>query len=162
MAQDELNRFLETAQELQIKGLHNNEKGEGKRKQENEVYEINSTESFNTDYSEVKFESLVDLANDLVNSDSDLIPIEKDKFVLDPNQELDLQIDQMIEKNEGFWHCKVCRRKSNSKRDLRRHTKTHIEGLSYICNVCNKVLSTRNALRQHKQNIHKDSLLLMQ
>ena len=43
MAQDELNRFLETAQELQIKGLHNNEKGEGKRKQENKANEIKSS-----------------------------------------------------------------------------------------------------------------------
>ena len=52
--------------------------------------------------------------------------------------------------------CKVCR-KEGRLTNIRDHIEAnHLEGITIPCNLCNKVLSSRNALGFHKSNKHKN------
>ena len=75
---------------------------------------------------------------------------------MNTNNEVDLQADQMMEKNEGMWNCKVCGKKSAKKQMIKRHTETHMEGVSHACHNCSKTFSTRNNLRIHISRIHSE------
>ena len=65
----------------------------------------------------------------------------------------DIQIEEMIVKNEGVWKCKVCG-KTATKTNIRNHAETHIEGMSHACNICSKTYPNRQALRVHISGIH--------
>ena len=74
----------------------------------------------------------------------------------DKNIELDLQIEKMIEKNEGIWQCKVCGNTCSARRDIKEHAETHIESVTHSCHVCNKTFANRNSLRCHIRDIHSE------
>ena len=67
-----------------------------------------------------------------------------------------IQIEQIIEKNEGSWRCKVCGKTTATKQQIQAHSETHIEGVKHICHICSKVVSTRNSLRIHIYKIHSE------
>ena len=69
---------------------------------------------------------------------------------------LKLQIEQMIEKTDGEWNCKVCQKASTSKSHIQSHAETHIGGLSFSCPICGKTFSTRAYLHNHTVNIHSE------
>ena len=169
LAQEELNKFLETAKELQVKGLQSNQEDESELNQPMNAkpgVEPIFTE-IGTKYKEyeetIEQESIIDsleqLADTFHNNDFTVVKTEEASPELITNLKLDLQIEQMIEKNEGLWQCKVCGKSSNNKYDLKAHAETHIEGVSHTCHICNKTLSTRESLRKHISNIHSESSL---
>merc|ERR1719186_818 len=90
-----------------------------------------------------------------LNRDVTLVKTE-DNLVLNSNLEIDLQIEQMIEKNEGLWHCKVCGKTNNYESNMKQHAETHIEGVSHTCHICNKTFSTRKSLKVHIGNSHSE------
>jgi len=74
------------------------------------------------------------------------------------------QINQYLEECPGGYRCTFCGktcigRPSTSKRDTQRHIETHIEGLSYECQICHKILRTKNALKTHKSTFHRNTYL---
>ena len=73
------------------------------------------------------------------------------------NSELYIQIEQMIERDDLGWRCKVCGKKTAGKRKqiMQNHAETHIEGLANECNICQKTYSTRHLLRMHIYGVHK-------
>ena len=163
IGQEDLNNFLETAKELGVKGLMSNDKYEEESKQEIEIkIEIKdlktSSKQMNVGFnasSENVVASLVDLDDDFEHNESNMVQAPKDYYHLKPNQDLDFQIEQMSMKNEGAWQCNVCGKKANQKQDLQRHAEIHIDGVSHMCDFCNKTFPTRNSLRMHKQRKHK-------
>ena len=114
IAQDELNSFLETAQELRVKGLQINQKDESGPKtkfdieQESTEIELKYGKNPQTVVQECMSDSQEELADTLDSTDVAFVKTEEYNLVLDTNLELDLQIEQMIEKNEGLRQCKVC------------------------------------------------------
>ena len=72
------------------------------------------------------------------------------------NDELSLQINEMIEKREGVWSCKICGKFANRADYIRKHSETHIEGMSHACHICNKSFSNRPGLRHHIMMIHSE------
>ena len=90
------------------------------------------------------------------NIDAALVHTEPDNLVLKTNLEIELQVETMIEKNEGLWQCKVCWKTLNHKGKIKQHAETHIKGVALNCHVCNKTCSTRNALRTHINDYHSD------
>ena len=79
---------------------------------------------------------------------------QEDNFVVASNEDLDRKIDQMIEKNDELWQCKVCGKMMKTRQDIRNHAETYIEGISHACHICNKASSTRAALRMHISDNH--------
>ena len=84
--------------------------------------------------------------------------IEKNNFQLKTNNQLDQQIEEMIEKNEGQWKCKMCGKISTRKEHIKRHAETHIAGVSHDCQICSKLFSNRITLQAHIYNIHGELL----
>ena len=72
------------------------------------------------------------------------------------NTELSLRINEMIEKNEGVWRCKICGKTTSVSFIMRTHAETHIEGMSHACHICSKTFSNRPCLRNHISDIHSE------
>ena len=72
------------------------------------------------------------------------------------DNELDLQIGQMIVREEGIWKCKVCGKTAANKQNISNHAERHIEGVSHDCHICSKTSSTRRNLQQHISDYHSE------
>ena len=73
---------------------------------------------------------------------------------LKTNIDIDFQVKDLIEKGEGVWKCKMCEKSLKNNGHIIEHVETHIEGLSYVCDMCGKTLSTRSSLRTHRRKFH--------
>ena len=139
---EELNMFLDTGKELQVKGLQGLE-------QETNHYDIGSANSQEND----QIECLV------INNPEEIRPQKNNgmgdsNLVLDTNSELDNQIEGMIEKYENLWKCKVCEKTSKQKGNIKNHVEMHIEGMSHACKICGKTFPNRLGVQVHISNIH--------
>ena len=141
--QDDLDQFLEIAQRFHLEGLIQN-------KQENY-----------TDTQEFKYEASQESANimDLV-PESENEPINhqtKEKIIslvanYESIEELDQKIEEMFEKVEGDnqkRRCIPCGKISSMVANARNHAETHIDGLNFPCQYCDKSFRSRNSLRKH-------------
>ena len=89
--------------------------------------------------------------------ESDIKEYTEDKIedIMDiTSKDLDIQIEEMIEKNEGLWKCKVCAKATTGKDQIKVHAETHIGGMSHACNLCGKTFPNRPGLRSHISSIH--------
>ena len=65
-------------------------------------------------------------------------------------------INQHLEKvATGEFKCKLCGKEAKRSIDMKRHIETHLEGLSYPCQVCGKTFRSRNSLNTHRVNSHR-------
>ena len=68
-----------------------------------------------------------------------------------PNmEELDQKLEEMYERQpDGKFMCHSCGKMTRFKRDAMEHAETHIDGLSFPCQYCDKSFRSRSALRSH-------------
>merc|ERR1712179_231012 len=144
ITQERMKAFIETGKELKVKGLEGELTGVSE----------NSTEDIG---SELKYE---DYGNEKVFTvcDDENIVAEMDKpnVHLRTNDELELQINEIIEKNGSLWRCKICGKETAQKNVIRNHAETHIEGMSHACNFCSKTFPCTQGLRDHSSRIHSE------
>ena len=161
LPQEDLTGFLETAQELQIKGLQNNmEDREGRTQNLSNQYEEEQPNFQDKRGSEQNSSIDQGLLDTFDNSETDIVQTnDEQNYVNDSNLELDLQIEQLMVKEDRAWKCTVCGEISNEKAKIKRHTEKHIQGMSNMCNLCSKTFATRHSLQTHNNNIHCNSLL---
>ena len=106
------------------------------------------------------------IRNDNIKSETNdtsfaLIPVDKGKLsvIADTSTEdLKATLDSMMERvdyGDYKWKCNVCGKKSARKDHTRSHVQTHIEGLSYPCNHCDKVSRSTSALAVHNSSYHR-------
>ena len=76
--------------------------------------------------------------------------------------EINQRIDMNMSKNEdGFYTCGICGKVGvekdikNRKVNMRNHVETHMEGLSFPCQSCDKTFRSRNSLNFHKSKYHR-------
>ena len=104
-----------------------------------------------TSHEEHKTKSLDEKS--LVKVDTQMMPTEDIT-----KEELDAKILSLMEKVENginSWRCSVCVKTSKTKRDIKRHIETHLDGLSYKCYQCGKVSMSSNGLQAHISKDHK-------
>ena len=135
--QDILEELLETARELKIMGLSNENHAEVKP----EKQEAKSDEG------EMEIPS------------GNIDPKQEDNIARDdalrPSQ--DFEVNDMFEKVDlGLWQCQVCQKTSKQKGDMKKHLEIHLERVSYPCEICGKSYMTRRSLMTHKSNSHRD------
>ena len=99
-------------------------------------------------------EPLKEITNCFANSGGTL---EESNLLVDANNDIDLQIEQMIEKNGLLWECKVCGKTFVRKNHAKSHTEIHLNGISHDCSVCSKTFHTRDSMRVHVKNAHSDA-----
>jgi len=157
--QEDLRRFLNSAADLQIKGLAENL---GKEEDISKTFnqDSNSKEDIiksNKQCLPVEKEEIVEHDLDSVNE-----PQEEEEIIM-PNlnlkenfDELNSRIDNMMEKINGVWNCKVCGKTSGI---YKSHMRNHIEALhmevSHPCNQCGNSFRSRNTRASHIKSVHK-------
>jgi len=82
------------------------------------------------------------------------VKVNENNIQVEDKNEIRAKINQMIEKTEEIWKCKVCGKMSVELSNIKRHAETHIQGINYSCHICNKIYTTRNNLDSHISHIH--------
>ena len=83
---------------------------------------------------------------------SDVTKIDVTSFT---SEEAEEKIKELYEKVDNVWRCLACDYTTTARSsDVRKHVETHLTGLSYSCNLCNKEFRLRNSLSRHKSTVH--------
>ena len=69
--------------------------------------------------------------------------------------EVDAKVSEILEKNGDNFVCTVCSKVGKHRYNMTRHVQTHIGGLSYPCNTCDKTFRSKNSLQKHSYLFHK-------
>jgi len=155
ISHDELKSFIATSKELDVKGLEG--KLMGIAKKEPEEPKINQvTDDFLPEY-EWGNSSIDDSESSDLNEDVSM-PVDKmstQNLQLNlKSEELEIKIQEMIEKNEGVWTCKVCGKTAMHKGHIKEHVEIHIDGMSHPCPMCSKSYTRSTGLRHHITSTH--------
>ena len=62
---------------------------------------------------------------------------------------------EIVKESDGTYSCKRCPRVTRHIGHMKEHIETHIGGMSFPCNICNKTYRTRASLRNHKHSSHE-------
>ena len=159
ITQEEMNNFLETGKELKVKGLLSQIQG---------VQEtVSDDQKYNSDLTEAEYlngEHLISqedfhhsVGKNQVKFGSQETTLMKTGTELGVDTELDNQVEEMIEKSDGLWRCKVCGKSTRGQKQvMKQHVEIHIEGVSHACHICSKTFRTRPHLRCHVSNNHSE------
>ena len=153
--QDQLDQFLNIAQRFQLEGLT---QGEDENNPEHQQFE--DQHKFIPENHTMDPGVLAD------NTEMDDIPM-KNQFVktqkivavdsanFENIEELDRTINDMIEKIDGTQkrRCIPCGKISSMLANAREHAETHIDGLSFPCQYCDKTFRSRPNLRDHIRKV---------
>ena len=178
--QENLDSFLVTAEELQLKGLieKTEERVENFKVSEEAVnFEVNEkaenievNEKAEVDEKPLLHvtntnEEIQGVSNGQISSDQEL---EENRTVATRSyfsgdlQELEEMVKSMMEKSENYlsyekkkaFICKLCG-KEGARKEIEAHIEfNHLEGIIIPCNLCHKTFRSRNGCRQHKARIH--------
>ena len=66
-------------------------------------------------------------------------------------EELDEKIKENLSRGvSGKWQCNICNKESRDISHAKEHVEVHFEGLSFLCQNCDKSFRSRGYLRKHK------------
>ena len=155
IGQEEIKVFIETGNELQVKGLDGELTGIG----ENTAEESKSYQD--TDENDTYYEDAENVDRNIVEGlDTQATTVAQTRagnIQANAHNDLTIQATEMIEKNEGVWKCKVCGKTETHKGNIREHVeRNHLEGMFHACHLCSKTFKNRPALQQHISNIHTE------
>ena len=68
---------------------------------------------------------------------------------MNSTEDIDRQLDELIQKEGSQYRCKPCGKMSSRKYHAYEHAETHMEGLSFNCQMCDKTFRSRSSYRQH-------------
>ena len=156
--QDNLDRFLNVAQRFKLEGLIGDQalKDEEKYQEPTETYDNGNAYDHHENYS-IKGKEAMNLSS--TNTVKSVKTLERSIISADFNSidELNQRVEQeIIKDSDGLFKCANCYRTFRRKDNLKEHIETHIEGLSFPCQLCGKDFRSRHSLRQHKFREHKN------
>ena len=101
---------------------------------------------------EVKYEPANEDYNSLELHNTNL-----ESFTMDLQEKSEIQskISGMLQRSDGIFSCNVCGKSGKDLSNMKRHTETHIDGISYPCTVCDKTFKSKNSFRVHNYSLHK-------
>ena len=149
--QEHLDRFLEVAQMFRLEGLK--EKAAKAEEENVNMKDQSATTSFvqSNDIS-TKEETYAETSYNR----GAIANVDKVASVSTNIQELEEQINQYLEKcQDGLFRCTLCGKTGKLSRNVKTHIETHIEGLEFPCDKCDKIFRSRNSLTTHGYNTHK-------
>jgi len=145
---EDVNRFIDAAQELKINGLADDG-------MDSVMGNLSYDEEMKTEQSE---EEMMDLINE-VGCEASLLGYSSAPEEESSISELKLEISKKAEKFEDesgstLWKCKDCGKVCKRKDKLDSHIETHLAGFSHPCSLCDKEFKTRDYLRNHIYIMH--------
>ena len=155
--QEDLDEFLALAEELQLKGLEKDEEHTSNADEENMV----TQKTLKHKYYQSKANSIVSQTNQGLDCQY-LTQVNKKQLVVSADtsiEDLKVKIYSMMESIEdgpNKWKCVVCGKESTQKSNMKSHIETHMEGLSYSCNQCDKVNKSYITLAKHVSRHHRN------
>ena len=165
MYQEQLDSFLESAQKLEIEGLLG--AGDNQENMEDSKFTQEDNEDVNI---EVYKEKEAHDERRLMNNDGPDHPKKSRQSVRVPQndiakfevgsmtpKEIEMKIKELYQKVDGVWKCLACDYTSSRSYSghMRRHIETHLDGLSYPCNMCTKEFRSKPSLYEHNKIIHR-------
>jgi len=159
VSQEELTSFLETGKELKVKGLLAEMRGDLGKSQNDDHENYSDLQCNGVEYNDIKNADFKNVVDQEYPVKQIFTPQEFNATKFEPNNtdtELDILIEERIEKQEGLWKCKVCGRTTTAKKHMKKHAETHIEGMMHTCHICSKTFATRPCLQTHVSNIHTE------
>ena len=161
--QEELDSFLSLAEEFELKGLS---RGSEEKEEAIEQYKKQEYSKYNQNRSSfgAKFKdegtnvhgaknTNVNYERNLNDSIRALVPTnQKENKPSLINSDTMRTIKSLFEKQFDRLICLKCDYTSNDQRNMMKHVETHIEGLAYPCNFCNKVFRSSQSFRNYKDN----------
>ena len=159
--QEEIDRFLSVAQRFKLEGLlesqENEDNGDAKPdiSQEEEQFIHNTSPEFTEDNRSLYVQP---------KSSDAIYP----KNTVSPNtnemSEIDAKLMENLEALDGgHFRCRVCGKDSTGmagtpkgmlRANFKKHVETHLEGLSYPCQLCGKEFRSKNSYSVHKSLKH--------
>ena len=170
--QEQLDRFLVVAQRLQLEGLIIQDVHQ-ERKMKIETSEIQgNTFQDNIEAEEHERVDKEDFKSETLPSKTIPKQYPASKLVFSENfmdlndKEIAQKIDQKVAEyllrgEDGSYSCGVCgkagnkdRKAWNQKQIISNHIESHMEGLSFCCQICGKIFRSRPSIRGHKTKYH--------
>ena len=156
--EDNLESFLSIAEELQLKGLEGTKKQDGS----NDAGQQKPRESHEANYNPEVSKTLKtenETSEKPIETENNKLTLPKASVWPEIGLELDETIKAMMETSENMIKvgkqqkrakiCKICGKEGYAT-DIKRHIEAkHVEGVSLPCNLCDKILRSRNALLCH-------------
>ena len=162
--QENIDRFLSIAQKLKLEGLISND----------DTQNGGNQEAQNNDYVEDKFyankeDAVLDdvscfqrkilnkpdkkYTKQVAMMDKVVVPLPSEDY-----SDVENAVNQYIEKNDDGKHkCAFCGKvqQNGNLTHLKNHIETHLEGLSFPCQLCGKACRSRNGLNIHNTRYHR-------
>ena len=135
--QEQLDSFLDAAQMLRISGLTSdkNNQDEFESKPEQEQILINKYEDKEM---ELPIHSDDKMRRAVVHNAYKNVVATTHTLNTSDKSEINSKINELLETTDGLFVCKACGKSSRDRRNIGRHVETHIEGLSFPCQRCDK------------------------
>ena len=164
--QEDLDGFLALAEELQLKGLEGSQDNildaveEPMSNQRQQQPKRNKVYKENNYYPTVANEGL-ESSVIIKPKNHAVVPVDGGKMIVALDTNIEDSMMEIVDDGEHKWRCTLCGKTTKgqtaiARRDMRRHIETHMEGLSYPCNQCDKVSRSSNGFRQHVSNSHQN------
>eukprot|EP00092_Neocalanus_flemingeri_P018909 GFUD01020477.1.p1 GENE.GFUD01020477.1~~GFUD01020477.1.p1 ORF type:complete len:277 (+),score=53.72 GFUD01020477.1:45-875(+) len=178
VAHEELDKFLEIAKDLKLRGMYENDnlqtthgvtndtKNESKKKTKlrktrsktvlvTEDKILNVEELIEVKQEDFTFDNLctstVVAINDSVTENLESTDM---KISVTEHDELDAKIQEMMFKENRLWHCKMCNKSKAKRSNIVSHVETkHLEN-SIPCKFCETIARNRPALAMHVRSKH--------
>ena len=155
--QENLDRLLEVAQRFRLEGLM--ESNTEKEEHQNAFYSADMKASYSSSsFVKPHVTSRVKETFDETRQEgtTEIESVEKISSISTNIQELEEQINQYLEKcSDGLFRCTLSGKTANRSNNVRMHIETHIEGLEFPCDKCDKTFRSRNVLSSHNVKVHK-------
>ena len=173
LAEEDVNRFINAAKELEISGLaHFVEEGQDSIDDEAPPFNTN-TEKVEEVRKNMKEEIVETTLSELdATQSTEELSAMKTKTVKlsivnddQGKKSLSKLDDEIAEKMERYqdevggvmWKCKICGKTTKQRNKLSWHVEIHLEGYIHNCEYCGKVFKTRNSLQGHVYTVHSNA-----
>ena len=149
--QEQLDGFLETAKTLNITGLigDDNYDDEPKLSESKQQFQTKPDRDQTEPFHVVGSQNVEKVEG--WNSKSRTV----EKIEIQNPADINEKIKELTEKVDGGFLCKSCGKITRDLRNHRRHVETHINGLSFPCEFCDKVFRYSNSRNIHIHKHHK-------
>ena len=150
--QDCLDRFLGVAQRLKLEGLMGNDTDTEQHDyvdDSTKMEDNNHLEEVEKKLQKVRTKPSFQEKLEVVTANKVMVPISSEDM-----SEVKKAVQQYIEiLDDGSVKCTICGKENagrDRKRNLEKHIETHLEGLSYPCQLCGKTFRSINSFSTHK------------